>query len=319
MRCLICGCTGFAGSHLAEYALNMGADVWGNRRWRSPMDNVTHIEKDIKWTSGDLTDPSAVRKILEESKPDWVFGLAAQSYVPASFSQPRETFHTNVQSQINLLHGLKEGLCGRFLSIGSSEEYGMVMEDEVPIKETNPLRPLSPYGVSKCATDLLAYQYHQSYKLHIVRSRAFNHFGPRRGEVFVASSFAKQIAEIEAGLKPAIIWHGNLNAIRDFTDVRDIVEAYWLLLDQGEPGEVYNIASGRGWKIEDVLRQLVGMSTRKDIVLEKDPKRMRPSDVPILIGNTKKIKEDIGWNPCIPFIKTLSDLLSYWRRKIKKS
>lgn len=291
--------------------------MWGVRRWRSDMSNVSHIEKDVRWVHGDLTDPAAVRRILEEAKPDWVFHLAAQSFVGASFSQPRETMHTNIMSQINMLHGLKENLYERLLSVGSSEQYGLVMPDEIPIRETNPLRPLSPYAVSKCATDLLAYQYHRSYGLHVVRARAFNHEGPRRGHCFVISTFAKQIAEIEAGLKPAIIKHGNLQSQRDFTDVRDMVEAYWLLLEKGEPGEVYNIASEESWTMEYVLNKLIGMSRINDFELQEDPSRMRPSDVPILLGDASKMKQKTGWKPSIPFDKTLLDTLEYWRNKIK--
>jgi GDP-4-dehydro-6-deoxy-D-mannose reductase len=195
---------------------------------------------------------------------------------------------------------------------GSSEEYGMVYENEIPIKETNPLRPLSPYAVSKVAHDLLGYQYYKSYKLYIVRTRGFNHSGPRRGEVFVESNFPKQIAEIEKGLKEPVIHVGNLEAKRDFTDVRDMVRGYWLSLEKCDPGEVYNICSGRAFKIKEVLDILLSLSKVK-VEVKQDPTRMRPSDVPILLGDHTKFSEKTGWQPTIPFEKTLEDILNYWR------
>jgi GDP-4-dehydro-6-deoxy-D-mannose reductase len=193
----------------------------------------------------------------------------------------------------------------------------LVRESEVPIKETNPLRPLSPYGVSKVSLDYLGYQYSQSYKMRIVRTRAFNHTGPRRGEVFVCSSFAKQIAQAEKGVKKPILLVGNLEAIRDFTDVRDMVRAYWLAISRGKPGEVYNIASGKGIKIADVLSMLVKMSKVR-IEIKQDPARMRPSDVPILIGDSSKFRKATGWRPQISFKKTVKDILDYWRERIRK-
>lgn len=332
MNVLVTGATGFVGSHLCEYALKRGAEVYGAKRWRSSLDNIEHIKNNIHLLDGDLTDPLAVRKILEESKPDWVFNFAANSFVKSSFSQPREVMHTNIQSQINLLHGLKEGLCGQMLSCGSSEEYGLVWTDELPIKENNPLRPLSPYAVSKCATDLLAYQYFKSYGLKIIRTRAFNHSGPRRTDVFVESSIAKQIAELESKFdeKPGnqsgfSIEIGNMDSTRDFTDVRDTVRAYWLLMEKGKFGEVYNIASGhcdngepkdlKSWKISEIVNYLTAKS-KLLIRTQQCQSRMRPSDVPVLIGDYTKLNDDTGWMPTIPFTKTLDDILEYWRSKI---
>lgn len=317
MKVLITGITGFVGSHLAEYCLSRGAEVWGTKRWRSNLENISGILDRIKLMDADVTDSSAVRRVLDKSKPDWVFHLAAQSYVPASFIQPRETLHTNIQGQINFLHGLKEGLFGKLLAIGSSEEYGQVEEDEIPITEENPLRPLSPYAVSKVTQDLLSYQYFKSYGLHVVRTRAFNHTGPRRGYVFAESNFAKQIAEIENGEnKEHIISVGNLEAIRDYTDVRDTVRAYWLALEKGEPGKIYNICSGRGWKIQTVLDILLSKTSIKDITVVRDESRMRPSDVPILVGSPGEFKRQTGWEAVILFETTLFDLLNYWRKKI---
>src|SRR6266536_4511771 len=246
---------------MAEYALAQGAEVFGSSRWRSKSENIDHLRSRITLIESDLRDLSSVRALVELSNPSHVIHLAAQSFVGASWHQPAETLSTNVISQVNLLESIRGlRLEPRFLAVGSSEEYGMVYEDELPIRETNPLRPLSPYAVSKVAQDLMGYQYFKSYGLHIVRSRAFNHEGPRRGDVFVTSNFARQIAEIERGLRPPVIAVGDLKSRRDYTDVRDIVRGYWLLLEQGEPGEVYNLCSGRAWVIQDILDFLLAQA-----------------------------------------------------------
>jgi GDP-4-dehydro-6-deoxy-D-mannose reductase len=246
MRVLITGITGFAGSHLAEHILarHPGVEVWGICRWRSRMENVASIRDRIKLMEADLKDMASLERVLAEARPDRIFHLAAQSYVPASWNYPAETFTINAVGQVNLFEALRRlELSPRIQVAGSSEEYGRVFPHEVPMKETNPLRPLSPYAVSKVAQDLLAYQYFMSYGMPIVRTRGFNHTGPRRGEVFVTSAFARQIAEIEKGRREPVIKVGNLEARRDFSDVRDIVAAYWLSLEKGVAGEVYNIAS----------------------------------------------------------------------------
>ncbi|MEK7129552.1 MAG: GDP-mannose 4,6-dehydratase, partial [Patescibacteria group bacterium] len=197
----------------------------------------------------------------------------------------------------------------------SSEEYGLVHDNEIPIKETNPLRPLSPYAVSKVAMDYLGYQYHQSYKVRVVRTRGFNHTGPRRGETFVTSNFAKQIALIEKGKQDTVIRVGNLDAERDWTDVRDMVRGYLLAVEKCDSGEVYNICSGRGVKVADMLNLLLSFSKAK-VKIEEDPSRMRPSDVPILIGDNSKFVAKTGWHAEIPFEKTMEDLLNYWRERV---
>ncbi len=318
MKVLITGITGFAGSHLAEYIIHNqpGVEVYGLVRWRSRLENILAFQDKIYLLEADLKDPTSLRSVLAYVKPDWIFHLAAQSFVPTSWKCPAETFNINVIGQINLFESLLSlNLNPKIHIAGSSEEYGQVYENEIPMKETNPLRPLSPYAVSKVAQDLLAYQYYRSYGLRTVRTRGFNHTGPRRGEVFVTSSLAKQIAEIEKGKREAVIKVGNLEAKRDFTDVRDIVRAYWLALEKGQEGEVYNIGSGRAYAIREVLEMLLSLS-RVKVKIEVDPARLRPSDVPILLADASKFKELTGWEPRIPFEKTLEDLLNYWREKV---
>ena len=320
MRVLITGITGFVGSYMAEYALARGAEVFGSSRWRSKTENIEHLRSRITLIESDLRDMSSVRALVEISRPSHVIHLAAQSFVGASWQAPAETLSTNTVSQINLLEairGLK--LSPRFLTAGSSEEYGCVFEDELPITETNPLRPLSPYAVSKVAQDLMGYQYFKSYDLPIVRTRAFNHTGPRRGDVFVESNFARRVAEIEAGLCEPAVHVGDLRPRRDYSDVRDIVRGYWLVLQRGEPGEVYNLCSGRSWSIQHVLDFLLSLSTVKGIAVKTDPVRLRPSEVMVFEGDASKIEKATGWRAEIPFERTLTDLLDYWRERVRRA
>lgn len=318
MRVLITGITGMAGSHLADYLLQIGGiEIYGTKRWRSRTENIVHIMNKITLYECELMDPSSVKKVLKEVKPERIYHLAAQSFVPASWNSPSDTLMNNIIGELNILEAIKElDLKDTRIHIaGSSEEYGLVYENEIPIKETNPLRPLSPYAVSKIGQDYLAYQYYKSYGIFTVRTRAFNHTGPRRGEVFVTSNFAKQIASIEKGLQEPVIYVGSLEAKRDFSDIRDIVKAYYLSLEKGEAGEVYNVGNDRAYSIRDVLEILLSYSKIK-VSIKEDPARMRPSDVPLLICDSKKFRERTGWRPEIPFEKTLEDLLNYWRERI---
>ena len=316
MRLLITGITGFVGSHMAEYALGKGAEIFGSSRWRSRTENVDHLRSQIELIECDLRDLASVRGLLDVAQPTHVIHLAAQSFVGASWKTPAETLTNNIISQANLLESIRRfPIPPRVLVTGSSEEYGLVHPDEVPIRETNPLRPLSPYAVSKVAQDMMGYQYFKSYGLPIIRTRAFNHEGPRRGEVFVTSSFAKQVAEIEAGLHEPVVFVGDLKPRRDYSDVRDIVRGYWQLLERGEPGEVYNLCSGRSWAIQQVLDFLLEQSRVKGIAVETDPARLRPSDVMVLEGDASKIRKATGWEVEIPFERTLKDLLAYWRQR----
>jgi GDP-4-dehydro-6-deoxy-D-mannose reductase len=313
-RVLITGITGFVGSHLAELCLAKGLEVHGTKRWRSTMENIMHIMDQLHLKEADLRDGHSLFEVVKEAKPHYIFHLAAQSFVPTSWRAPADTMETNAVGTLNLLEAVRKvGIDPAIQITGSSEEYGLVYPDEVPILETNPLRPLSPYGVSKVATDKLGFQYHRSYGLRIVITRSFNHTGPRRGEVFVTSNFAKQIVEIEKGKREPKISVGNLDAKRDFSDVRDVVRAYWLALEKGEYGECYNICSGVPRVIRDILDLHLKNSQVKDIKIEEDPARMRPSDVQILHGDCSKLKKQTGWKAEIPFEKTMSDLMDYWR------
>ncbi|TMQ59029.1 MAG: GDP-mannose 4,6-dehydratase [Candidatus Eisenbacteria bacterium] len=317
MRVLVTGITGFAGSHLVDYMLAEKKDVEivGIQRWRSRTENIEHFAGKVRMFECDLRDASSVRDVLDEARPDWIFHLAAQSFVPTSWTAPTESLVTNIIGQLHIFEAVKKlHILPRIQLACSSEEYGMVHENELPIRETNPLRPLSPYAVSKVGQDMLGYQYFMSFKLPVIRTRGFNHEGPRRGPVFVCSDFAKQIADIERGLRPPVIRVGNLDARRDFTDVRDVVRAYWLALEKGQAGEVYNICSGRAWTIREMLDVLLGMSKVK-VKVEQDAARMRPSDVPVLLGDAGKFKKVTGWEPKIPFEQTLRDLLEYWRAR----
>jgi len=314
-RALITGITGFAGSHLAEHLLSKKMEVYGTARWRSKLDNIEHIQNKIHLLTADIRDGHSLEVVLNESKPDYIFHLAAQSFVPMSWRAPVDTMETNLIGTIHLFEAVRKlNINPRIQVAGTSEEYGFVYPHEVPITEENPLRPLSPYGVSKVAMDRLSYQYHRSYNLHIVVTRGFNHTGPRRGDVFVTSNFAKQIAEIEKGREP-VIHVGNLDAMRDFTDVRDMVKGYLLAVEKCQPGEVYNICSGKATKIRDLLDLLISMTDSK-IKVQQDPDRMRPSDVEVLRGDCSKFKKQTGWKQTIPFKKTMEDLLNYWRDKV---
>jgi GDP-4-dehydro-6-deoxy-D-mannose reductase len=316
-RSLITGITGFAGSHMAELLLREGHEVFSILRWRSRPEHIAHLNGRVNHIEADLLELKSLQDVMLSVRPDYIFHLAAQSFVPTSWSSPAVTLDTNVIGSNNLFEAVRSAQIDPVIQIAcSSEEYGLVYENEVPIKETNPLRPLSPYAVSKIAMDYMGYQYFKSYGLKIIRTRGFNHEGPRRGEVFVTSTFARQIALIEAGKQEKVIKVGDLTTRRDFTDVRDMVAGYLLAVQKCEPGEVYNICSGKAWVIQDMLDHLLSLSSVKGIKIEQDPKRMRPSDVPILLGDNSKFVKATGWKPKIKFEQTLKDTLEYWRERV---
>jgi GDP-4-dehydro-6-deoxy-D-mannose reductase len=317
-RVLITGITGMAGSHLADYLLKEQKDcqIFGTKRSRSSLDNIAHIVDRMNLFDCNLTDPSACIALVKKVRPDFVFHLAAHSFVPDSWKNPHVTLRENIGMQLNLFEALRCAELDPVIQIAcSSEEYGMVFPEEVPVSETNQLRPLSPYAVSKVTQDMMGYQYFQSYGLKVIRTRAFNHEGPRRGDVFVSSNFAKQVAEIEAGIKPPVLYVGNLSAQRDWSDVRDVVHAYWLAVNHCEPGEAYVIASGVSRSIKEMLDLLLSFSATK-ISISVDPQRLRPSDVQILRGDAAKFKKATGWSAQYTFEQTMLDLLNYWRERL---
>lgn len=325
-KILITGITGFVGSHLAEYILknHKNTKIYGLLRWRSPKDNISKIQDYVNLCYGDLEDYSSLEKILSAVKPDVIFHLAAQSYVDFSFISPISTLQTNVIGTANLLESIKQiklqdGYDPIIHICSSSEVYGQIKEDEIPIKETNPFRPASPYAVSKVGEDMLALQYFLSWKIKTIRTRMFTHEGPKRGEVFAPSNFAKQIAAIEAGLQRPIVMVGNLNSVRTFMDVRDAVKAYWLLVNKCTPGEVYNIGGVETMTIGDMLNKLISFSKKKNIEIKVDPKRLRPSDVTLQIPSVDKFVQQTGWKPTVKFDQTLKDMLDYWRDYYKKN
>lgn len=322
---LITGITGFVGSHLADYIIDNFPDVriLGLARWRSPKDNIAHILDKIKLCYGDLDDLPSLQALFNEHRPEVIFHLAAQSYVDFSFLAPIVTLRANIIGTGNLLDAIKQlkltaGYDPVIHICSSSEVYGQVKEDEVPITEGNPFRPASPYAVSKVGEDMLALQYWLSWKIKTIRTRMFTHTGPRRGDVFVTSNFAKQIAAIEAGLNPPIIKVGNLESIRTFLDVRDAVRAYWLLVNKCEPGEVYNIGGEVTMTIREMLNKLIALSSKKDIKIEVDTARLRPSDVTLQIPCIDKFVKATGWKVEIKFDKTLEDILNFWRDYYKR-
>ena len=315
MRALITGTAGFVGRHLVRFLLNeTDVEIIGTIYRRHPQPPIDSPRVQLEQL--DLRDEAAVAEIIARWRPDYIFHLAGQSNVPVSWQHPWPTFDQNVHPQLNLFRAVMlADLPARMLVVGSGEEYGAVRPEDVPIHEEVPLRPVSPYAVSKMAQDLLGWQYHRSHGLWTVRVRPFNHIGPGQNEQFVASSFARQIAMIEAGLQEPVLRHGNLQAQRDFTDVRDVVRAYWLILNQGEPGDVYNVGSGRAVSIQRLLDILLGMS-RVPIRTEVDPARMRPVDIPVIVSDYSKLERATGWRPRIPLEQTLADILEDWRRKI---
>lgn len=346
MRVLITGITGMAGSHLAEYLLCQKFEVFGTYRWRSRMDNLEDLTargqlnligdngpianvaslsrlvdermhpEQVNLIEADLTDAVSMRRVVGAVRPDRIFHLAAQSFVPTSWNAPADTLETNVIGQVKLLEAVRDAGIDPLIHVaGSSEEYGLVRPEEAPIKESNPLRPLSPYAVSKVAQEMLAIQYFYSYGLRCIVTRAFNHEGPRRGHVFVTSSMARQIASIEKGLQPPILKVGDTTIRRDWTDVRDMVRAYHLVLEKGRPGEVYNIGRGTSMTVQEMLDTILSLS-EVPIKVEQDPTRFRPSDVRLLEADCTKFKSETGWEPEIPFRKTLQDLLDYWRKRV---
>lgn len=329
IKALITGITGMVGSHLADFLLEKTDwEIYGMCRWRSPFDNVEHLldranRKDrVHFLHGDLNDYASLMNVIEDSKPDYVFHLAAQSYPKTSFSAPFDTLETNILGTARLLEALRRcsGIDPVIHVCSSSEVFGRVPREKLPINEECSFHPASPYSISKIGTDMVGRFHAEAYGQKVVVTRMFTHTGPRRGDVFAESTFAKQIAMIEHRLIPPLVKTGNLNSLRTWSDVRDAVRAYYILLTTNPiPGEYYNIGGTYSCTVGEMLDHLISLSTAKDIIrVETEDVRLRPLDADLQLPDTSKFRKHTGWEPEIPFEKTLQDLLDYWRDKFEK-
>lgn len=314
MRALITGVNGFVGGHLAEHLLANGWEVWGVGRQANL--SLPSIASQVSYLQADLEDRQAAQDVLATVRPDSIFHLAGQAFVPQSFSDPQSTFATNIFAELNIFLAMIDlKLDATVLIAGSTEVYGNIRPEDLPVDEDTPFNPVSPYAVSKIAQDMLALQYHLSHKLKTIRARPFNHIGPRQSNRFAASSFAYQIAQIEAGKQEPILRVGNLSAQRDFTDVRDMAQAYRLAVQHCQPGQAYNIGSGQAVPMQSILDTLLSFSN-VPIEVQTDPARMRPADVPIVVCDASRFRAATGWKPSYTLSQTLADLLDEWRKSV---
>ena len=310
-RCLITGINGFAGSHLTEALLSKGYSVSGIEKGGN-FSNLAHLSDRLQLFSGDILDKDRMFEIVKAVRPDYVFHLAAQPSVAASFKEPEMTREVNVKGTQNVLDAVREhASSARMLLICTADEYGNVKEKDLPIKETHPLAPTSPYAESKKEAEELTLSYHKRYSLDVIISRSFNHTGPRQAPSFVLSDWAKQVADIEAGSQEPVIHVGNLEVKRDFLDVRDVADAYITLVTKGIAGEVYNVSSGKALSLREYLDQLILLSHKK-ITVEVAPEKLRPVDNPVYCGDNSKLKA-LGWRQQKDVSDTLKALLGYWR------
>lgn len=327
-KVLITGITGMVGSHLADFLIeNTNWQIYGLCRWRSSLENISHLvdkinrKERVHLCYGDLHDAISMNNIIKAVQPDYVFHLAAQSFPQTSFSAPLDTLDTNILGTTRLLEAIKEYSAKSIVHIcSSSEVFGRVPKEKLPINEDCTFHPASPYAISKVGTDLVGRYYAEAFGMCVMTTRMFTHTGPRRGDVFAESTFAKQIAMIEEGMIAPIINVGNLDSLRTWADVRDAVRAYFMLVTNNPiPGAYYNIGGTFTTSVRDMLDTLLSMSSRKDIKIQVDPERLRPIDADLQIPDTSKFTAHTGWTPEIPFEKTMSDLLNYWRDKVRRS
>ena len=316
MKALITGISGFVGSHLAEYLLahtdwQVAGTVYG------PYQNIQGLCHRLELYPAELSRLPVVEFVLDQARPDVIFHLAALAVTGQSWRDPAMTLQINVGMQANVLQAIVNlGLSCRVIVTGSSEEYGAALASDGPVDEETPFRPLNPYAVSKVAQDMLGLQYHLSHGLDTVRVRPFNHIGPRQGLGFVVPDLASQVAQVEAGLQAPVLRVGNLEAQRDFTDVRDVVRAYHLLAIKGRSGEVYNVGSGRAYAIQEILDRFLAKSM-VPIRVEPDTDRLRPSDIPKVVCDYGRLRACTGWQPTIAFEQSLADVLDDWRTRVR--
>jgi GDP-4-dehydro-6-deoxy-D-mannose reductase len=316
VKALITGVNGFVGSHLAEHMLSSGYEVAGTVLPGTSLENIEKVRERLNLIETDICDPSSIKEAVSRAEPDQVYHLAAMASVADSFKNPRKTFEVNVSGTKNLLEAVRAlKIDPRILLVISAEVYGAVSPEKMPIKEDCPLKPQNPYAESKAEADAIGHQYFKKYGLKVIRARPFNHIGPRQSESFVVSSFARQIAEIENGGGDPTLKVGNLKAKRDFTSVSDVVLAYRLLAEKGQPGEAYNVCSGKTYSIREILDLLLS-SAKKKIRVEQDKNRMRPSDIPVIYGDNEKIVRQMGWQPEKSISVSLLETLNWWRGRV---
>jgi GDPmannose 4,6-dehydratase len=326
-RALITGVTGMVGSHMADLLLEQTDwDIYGACRWRSPLDNLRHLmprinAKDrLQLVDFELKDTVSLMNMVQAVKPHYVFHLAAQSYPKTSFTAPLDTLDVNILGTARLLEALRTVDTNPVVHVcASSEVFGRVPAEKLPINEECTFHPASPYAISKVGTDLIGRYYAEAYGMCVMTTRMFTHTGPRRGDVFAESSFAKQIAMIEAELIPPVVSTGNLNSMRTWADVRDAVRAYYMLVTVNPTaGAYYNIGGNFSCSVQDMLHHLISLSSRKDIEVKTDPERLRPIDADLQVPDTHKFRSHTGWEPKIGFEQTMQDLLEYWRHRIAR-
>jgi GDP-4-dehydro-6-deoxy-D-mannose reductase len=317
LRALVTGAAGFAGSHLVELLLARGFAVHGLVFPGGSVANLAPVHHDprLALVEADLRDPDRVRAAIEAARPDHIYHLAAESSVGQSLHDPRPAFRTNTFGTLHVLEAVRRaGPSARVLVVSSAEVYGESAARSHRIRETEPMRPVTPYGASKAAAEIIARRYAMEWGLKVVRARPFTHTGPRHDPRFAFSDWARQLVEIDAGRQTPRLRVGNLDICRDISDVRDVVKGYVRLLAHGQAGSVYNLCSGRGYLLHDVLDQLIGL-TGVRVAVERDADRLRAQDIPALVGSPEALQATTGWEATIPLAQTLADLLAYWRQR----
>lgn len=315
-RVFITGINGFVGSHLSDL-LNSQDYIISGLAYSREIRNIAHLKETLDLHYGDIRDIALLGGIISKVQPDYIYHLAGQPFVPDAEKNILHTYEVNILGTLNLLEVVRiSGLKPRILTVSSGEIYGVVPEHHLPVNEDYPLKPINPYAVTKACADLLTYQYSLSHQLDLIRVRPFTHIGPRQSERFVCSNFAKQIAEMELGLREPVLKVGNLDMKRDFTDVRDIVRAYQTILERAKGGDVYNVGSSKCWRIWDIVEILQKETTAKKFTIQQEQFRVRATDNPVMHCDFSKLQKQFSWKPEIPIVQTVRDLLGYWRKNV---